>query len=147
MGNISTRITQNKNGNFLHELSSYIYSRQFNLVIVFSPMVFPSHVCTFWVWKKPLITLSCNHWLNFDFFYELSSYVYSTSLCKPMVTVVCKIVHKFASVWCKTALGEVGVSLPWWSAALVLLAPGYWSLFLDLKNWFIMEKWPLSIFP
>ena len=27
-------------------------------------------------------------------------------------TVVCKIVHKFASVWCKTALGEVGVSLP-----------------------------------
>ena len=50
-------------------------------------------------------------------------------------TVVCKIVHKFASVWCKTALGEVGVSLPWWCAALVLLAPGYWSLFLDLKNW------------
>ena len=27
-------------------------------------------------------------------------------------TVVCKIVHRFASVWCKTALGEVGVSLP-----------------------------------
>ena len=27
-------------------------------------------------------------------------------------TVVCKIVHKFASVWCKTALREVGVSLP-----------------------------------
>ena len=27
-------------------------------------------------------------------------------------TVVCKIVHKFASVWCKTALEEVGVSLP-----------------------------------
>ena len=63
------------------------------------------------------------------------------------VTVVCKIVHKFASVWCKTALGEVGVSLPWWCAALVLLAPGYWSLFLNLKNLFIMEKWPLVIFP
>ena len=46
-------------------------------------------------------------------------------------TVVCKIVHKFefASVWCKIALGGVGVSLPWWCAALVLLAPGYWSLF------------------
>ena len=29
-----------------------------------------------------------------------------------VTTVVCKIVHKFASVWCKTALGEVGVSLP-----------------------------------
>ena len=29
-----------------------------------------------------------------------------------VATVVCKIVHKFASVWCKTALGEVGVSLP-----------------------------------
>ena len=27
-------------------------------------------------------------------------------------TVVCKIVHKIASVWCKSALGEVGVSLP-----------------------------------
>ena len=55
-------------------------------------------------------------------------------------TVVCKIVHKFASVWCKTALGEVGVSLPWWCAALVLLAPGNWSLFLNLKNLFVMEK-------
>ena len=62
-------------------------------------------------------------------------------------TVVCKIVHKIASVWCKTASGEVGVSLPWWCAALVLLAPGYWSLFLNLKNWFIMEKWSLVIFP
>ena len=29
-----------------------------------------------------------------------------------LCTVVCKIVHKFASVWCKTALEEVGVSLP-----------------------------------
>ena len=27
-------------------------------------------------------------------------------------TVVCIKVHKIASVWCKTALGEVGVSLP-----------------------------------
>ena len=62
-------------------------------------------------------------------------------------TVVCKIVHEFASVWCKTASGEVGVSLPWWCASLVLLAPGYWSLFLNLKNWLIMEKWPLVIFP
>ena len=62
-------------------------------------------------------------------------------------TVLCKIVHKFASVWCKTALGEVGVSFPWWCTALVLLAPGYWSLFLNLKNLFIMEKWPLVIFP
>ena len=66
---------------------------------------------------------------------------------KEWVTVVCKIVHKFASVWCKTALGEVGVSLPRWCAALVLLAPGYWSLFLNLKNLFIMEKWPQVIFP
>ena len=31
---------------------------------------------------------------------------------KACFTVVCKIVHKIASVWCKTALGEVGVSLP-----------------------------------
>ena len=27
-------------------------------------------------------------------------------------TVVCRIVHKIASVWCKIAQGEVGVSLP-----------------------------------
>ena len=27
-------------------------------------------------------------------------------------TVVCKIVHPFGSVWCKMALGEVGVALP-----------------------------------
>ena len=27
-------------------------------------------------------------------------------------TVVCIKVHKIASVWCKTALGKVGVSLP-----------------------------------
>ena len=33
-------------------------------------------------------------------------------LAQMKFTVVCKIVHKFASVWCKTALGEVGVSLP-----------------------------------
>ena len=62
-------------------------------------------------------------------------------------TVVCKIVHKFASVWCKTALGEVGVSLSWWCAALVLLAPGYWSLLLNSKKLFVMEKWPEVIFP
>ena len=31
-------------------------------------------------------------------------------------------------------LGEVGVSFPWWCHALVLLAPGYWRLFLNLKS-------------
>ena len=40
------------------------------------------------------------------------------------------------------ALGEVGVSLPWWCHALVLLAPSYWRLFLNSKSVFIMEKWP-----
>ena len=29
-----------------------------------------------------------------------------------VITVVCIKVHKIAYVWCKTALGEVGVSLP-----------------------------------
>ena len=38
----------------------------------------------------------------------------------------------FGSVWCKTALAEVGVSLPWWCLAPVLLAPGYWRVFLNL---------------
>ena len=37
------------------------------------------------------------------------------------------------------ALGEVDVSLPWWCHALVLLPPGYWRLFLNLKNLFIMK--------
>ena len=31
----------------------------------------------------------------------------------------------------KIALGEGGVSLPWWCHALVLQAPGYWGLFLN----------------
>ena len=32
----------------------------------------------------------------------------------------------------KMALGEVGVSLPWWCHALVLPPPGYWGLFSNL---------------
>ena len=47
-------------------------------------------------------------------------------------TVVCKKVHPTGSVWCKMALGEVGVSLPWWCHAFVLPAPGSWGLFLNL---------------
>jgi hypothetical protein len=39
----------------------------------------------------------------------------------------------------KMALGEVGVSLPWWCHPLVLLAPGYWRRFLNsvllFQNW------------
>ena len=51
------------------------------------------------------------------FFSKVSScqeYIIDPALVLKKVpgTVVCKIVHKFASVWCKTALGEVGVSLP-----------------------------------
>ena len=48
--------------------------------------------------------------------------------------VMCEKVHKSASVWCKIALEEVSVSLPWWCHALVLLAPGYWSLFFKFKK-------------
>ena len=39
-------------------------------------------------------------------------------------TVMCIKVHRIVSLWCKTALGEVGVSLPWDATPLVLLAPG-----------------------
>ena len=46
----------------------------------------------------------------------------------------------FGSVWCKMILGKVGVSLPWWCHALVLLAAGYWRLFFKSHNFFIMEK-------
>ena len=42
----------------------------------------------------------------------LSNKKHILSICFYCFTVVCKIVHKFASVWCKTALEEVGVSLP-----------------------------------
>ena len=49
-------------------------------------------------------------------------------------TVVCKKVHKIWPVWCKMALGEVGVSLSWWCHILALLAPCYWRLFLNLKS-------------
>ena len=38
----------------------------------------------------------------------------------------------FWSVWCKMALAEVGMSLPWWYHALDLIASGYWRLFLNL---------------
>ena len=38
----------------------------------------------------------------------------NAGVCQSYIpTVVCIKVHKIASVWCKTALGEVGVSLPW----------------------------------
>ena len=42
------------------------------------------------------------------------------------------------------ALGEVGLSLPWWCQALVLLAPGYCRLIFESHNFFIMEKWQVS---
>ena len=50
-----------------------------------------------------------------------------------LCTLPVKMFGPFWSVWCKTALEEVGVSLPWWCPALVLLTPGYWSLFLSLQ--------------
>ena len=49
-----------------------------------------------------------------------------------VLTLPVKMFGPFWSVWCKTALAEVGMSLPWWCPALVLQAPGYWSLFLNL---------------
>ena len=48
------------------------------------------------------------------------------------ITLPFKMFGPFWSVWCKMAQAEVGVSLPWWCLALVLLAPGYWRLFLNL---------------
>ena len=59
----------------------------------------------------------------------------------------------------KMALGEVGVSIPWWCHPLVLLAPGYWRLFLNLvllfQNWkskihkvssLLSKRWPFFCF-
>ena len=47
-------------------------------------------------------------------------------------TLPVKMFGPFWSVWSKMALAEVGLSLSWWCPALVLLAPGYWSVFLNL---------------
>ena len=41
------------------------------------------------------------------------------------------------------ALGEVGVSLPWWCHPLVLLAPCYWRLFLNLV--LLLQNWKSKI--
>ena len=41
-------------------------------------------------------------------------------------------IHPSKELCSKMAPGEVGVSLPWWYHALVLLAPAYWRLFLNL---------------
>ena len=48
------------------------------------------------------------------------------------VTLPFKMCGPSWSVWCKIALAEVSVSLSWWYYALVLLAPGYWRVFLNL---------------
>ena len=40
--------------------------------------------------------------------------------------------HPSKELCSKMALGEVGVSLPWWCHALVLPAPGSWGHFLNL---------------
>ena len=45
--------------------------------------------------------------IKFSSFYKAETF-YEGRL-KVASTVVCKIVHKIASVWCKTASGEVGV--------------------------------------
>ena len=46
---------------------------------------------------------------------------------------VCHIITYPSKELCsKMALGEVGVSLPWWCHALVLSPPGYSGLFLNL---------------
>ena len=47
-----------------------------------------------------------------DFWQHLLLQQYNILQRKSSLTVVCIKVHKIASVWCKTALGEVGVSLP-----------------------------------
>ena len=73
-----------------------------------------------------VIQISKKHFVTFDFFVKMKLVLtvwVSTSLSKfgfaqavgervrlESITVVCKIVHKFGSVWCKTTLGEV--SLP-----------------------------------
>ena len=54
---------------------------------------------------------------------------------------MCKTVHTIGSVWCKMALGEVGVSLPWWCPALVFPSTGSWGLFLHLKAFSLLENY------
>ena len=49
---------------------------------------------------------------NFQYCYYSIKHTVPKNLKKSLSTVVCKKVHKIASVWCKIALEEVGVSLP-----------------------------------
>ena len=67
-----------------------------------------------------ILSFPTSHWRQIKFLEER------------LDTLPVKMFGPFWSVWSKTALAEVGVSLPWWCPTLVLPAPGYWSLFLNL---------------
>ena len=58
----------------------------------------------------------------------------------PSCTLPFKMFGPFGSVLCKIVPAEVGLSIPWWCNAVVLLASGYWGLFFKSHNFFIMEK-------
>ena len=51
-------------------------------------------------------------YIHFEFLWKLGRKPYYILLGYETATVVCKKVHPIGSVWCKMALGEVGVSLP-----------------------------------
>ena len=64
----------------------------------------------------------------------LSHNIYSKfcMLLCPWYSVIHNSIAPSKELCSKMALGEVGVSFPWWCHTLVLQPPGYWGLFLNL---------------
>ena len=77
---------------------------------------------------------------------KVQTYLFSILILKGLLTMTEKLKFLFRNykaffsfnlavksyVSSKIALGEAGVSLPWWCHAPVLSPPGYWGLFLNL---------------
>ena len=77
----------------------------------------------------------CHYHLPISFtfiLFEVESRSRQKTLYKKVYTLPVKMFGPFWSVWSKTDLAEVGVSLPWWCPTLVLPAPGSWDHFLNL---------------
>ena len=108
------------------------------LCYVIVVLVFSSYVTTL---KSLFNNLHVHGLFFFEIFFLLTYpypyqrlyiYLFSEKIYICTHTLGCIMFGPFWSICCKTALAEVGVSLPWWCLAPVLLAPGYWRVFFNL---------------
>ena len=90
---------------------------------------------SFYGWLLALIKQICNATRK-SYFFCKKIYLGLNKIevnCLCVYSVFHKSIAPSSKELCsKMALREVGVSPPWWCHALVLLAPGYWGLFLIL---------------